>query len=119
MNSRTTLVACLAAITLGIAGCVSSPAQRPTTSSSSARAVAAPKDSKDLADISSVLGGTTRTLLVLDIDDTLLTSPVFYGSDAWYEWQRSLPAGDNRAVPCLFDVIAINTELGTQVETQP
>ena len=52
--------------------------------------------SHDLADIAPALAesGTRRTLLVLDIDDTLLTSDGFFGSDKWYEWQKTLPAGD-------------------------
>jgi hypothetical protein len=59
-----------------------------------------------------------RTLLVLDIDDTLLTSSTFFGSDAWYEWQRGLKDSDAGYVPCRFDVIAMNYEVGTQVATQ-
>ena len=51
-----------------------------------------------------------RTLLVLDIDDTLLTSDGFFGSDKWYEWQKTLPASDPGKVPCLFDVISLNYE---------
>ncbi len=62
--------------------------------------------------------GSRRTLLVLDIDDTLLTSTVFFGSDRWYEWQKSLAAGDPAKVPCRFDVIALNYEAGTQQLTE-
>jgi hypothetical protein len=53
-------------------------------------------------------------LLVLDIDDTLLTSDTFFGSDRWYEWQNSLGKTDPDKVKCLFDVIALNYEAGTQ-----
>ena len=60
-----------------------------------------------------------RTLLVLDIDDTLLTSDGFFGSDKWYEWQKHLPKGDPGKVPCLFDVISLNYEVATQHPTQP
>lgn len=59
-----------------------------------------------------------RTLLVLDIDDTLLTSDGFFGSDKWYEWQKHLPKDDPGKVPCLFDVIALNYETATQHPTQ-
>ncbi len=59
-----------------------------------------------------------RTLLVLDIDDTLLTSAGFFGSDAWYEWQKTLPASDPGKVACLFDVISLNYEAGAQQATQ-
>lgn len=74
----------------------------------------------DLAAVVSVLqaGSGATTLLVLDIDDTLLTSPVFFASDSWYEWQKSLSADDPGKVACRFDVIAMNYEAGTQVPTQ-
>ena len=76
--------------------------------------------SHDLADIAPALAESTkRTLLVLDIDDTLLTSDGFFGSDKWYEWQKTLPASDPRKVPCLFDVISLNYETGGQRATQP
>lgn len=74
----------------------------------------------DLADIANVLSRqpNLRTLVVLDIDDTLLTSAVFFGSDAWYEWQRTLPPDAPGHVPCRFDVLAMNYESGTQIATQ-
>ena len=56
---------------------------------------------------------------MLDIDDTLLTSDGFFGSDKWYEWQKTLPASDPGKVPCLFDVISLNYETGGQRATQP
>jgi hypothetical protein len=63
--------------------------------------------------------GGRKTLLVLDIDDTLLTSAGFFGSDRWYEWQKTLADGDPGKVPCKFDVIALNYEAGTQLATEP
>ena len=76
--------------------------------------------SHDLADIAPALAESTkRTLLVLDIDDTMLTSDGFFGSDKWYEWQKTLPASDPGKVPCLFDVISLNYETGGQRATQP
>lgn len=76
---------------------------------------------KDLALVATTLAdnGTRRTLLVLDIDDTLLTSQGFFGSDTWYEWQKHLAPTDPAKVPCLFDVISLNYETGTQQPTQP
>lgn len=75
---------------------------------------------KSLSAITDVIaqGDPQRTLLVLDIDDTLLTSTVFFGSDRWYEWQKSLAPADPGHVPCKFDVIALNYEAGTQVSTE-
>ncbi|HWS77909.1 MAG TPA: DUF2608 domain-containing protein [Thermomonas sp.] len=76
--------------------------------------------SRDLADIAPALSESAgrRTLLVLDIDDTLLTSAGFFGSDKWYEWQKTLPASDPGKVSCLFDVISLNYETGSQQPTQ-
>ncbi|MEO5628729.1 MAG: DUF2608 domain-containing protein [Thermomonas sp.] len=78
-------------------------------------------DINDLAQVATALAtnGARRTLLVLDIDDTLLTSQGFFGSDKWYEWQKHLAATDPAKVPCLFDVISLNYEVGTQQPTQP
>ena len=80
------------------------------------------RDSRDLADIAPALAesGKRRTLLVLDIDDTLLTSATFFGSDKWYEWQsKTLKPGDPDKLACLFDVISLNYETGSQQPTQP
>lgn len=79
------------------------------------------RPTRDLADIATTLAesGKRRTLLVLDIDDTLLTSRGFFGSDKWYDWQsKTLKAGSADKVPCLFDVIALNYETGSQQPTQ-
>lgn len=66
-----------------------------------------------------VVGAGQNTLVVFDIDDTLLTSETFFGSDHWYEWQRGLKKGDAGYVPCKFDVIALNYEMGTQRVVEP
>ncbi len=74
----------------------------------------------DLAAIAPALAESPkRTLLVLDIDDTLLTSTGFFGSDSWYEWQaKTLQPGDPDKLACLFDVISLNYETGGQQPTQ-
>lgn len=85
----------------------------------------APSDSllhtRNLAESIAVLDESPnmKTLLVLDIDDTLLTSARFFGSDEWFGWQRKLADGDAHRVPCLFDFISMNTEIGMQKRTQP
>lgn len=102
-----------AAFALLLAACAA-PAVRPDAAASDVR------DIDDLARVAPALAESGKpTLLVLDIDDTLLTSDGFFGSDTWYEWQKTLPAGDPGKVPCLFDVISLNTEAGTQLPTQP
>lgn len=101
------------ALALLLSACASTGI-RPHTAASEVR------DIQDLGVIASALAESPkRTLLVLDIDDTLLTSDHFFGSDKWYDWQKTLPAGDPGKVPCLFDVISLNYETGTQRPTQP
>lgn len=101
-----------------LAGCAS---QQPAPSKrGAADATSEVIDTQDLVDVFKVLSQPHqgRTLLVLDIDDTLLTSTTFFGSDAWYEWQKSLSPQAAGYVPCKFDVIAMNYEAGTQLPTQ-
>ena len=101
-----------------LTACASTPvAHRPATHVRESQV----SEITDLARVATTLAdnGTRRTLLVLDIDDTLLTSTGFFGSDRWYEWQKHLQATDPAKVPCLFDVISLNYEAGTQQLTQP
>lgn len=77
------------------------------------------EESQALGDVLPLLQAPKRTLVVFDIDDTVLTSETFFGSDHWYEWQKTLAAGDPGFVPCRFDVIALNYEAGTQRPTEP
>ena len=97
-----------------LAGCAGHAARPDAAAQSEVREI------NDLARVAPALAeGGERSLLVLDIDDTLLTSAGFFGSDSWYEWQKSLPAGDPAKPSCLFDVISLNYEAGTQQPTQP
>ena len=74
---------------------------------------------KDLAEVAPVLTAAgARSLLVLDVDDTLLTSPVFFGSDRWYGWQSTLASGDPRKLVCLNEISAMNYESGVEIPTQ-
>jgi hypothetical protein len=77
-------------------------------------------DSEDLKDVSLIdQQSKVRTLFVFDIDDTLLTSDTFFGSEYWYEWQKDITKnGSHTPVPCRFDIIALNYESGTQKVTQ-
>lgn len=96
-----------------LAGCAGQSVRPAGAAASEVRAI------DDLARIAPALAESReRTLLVLDIDDTLLTSTGFFGSDTWYEWQKTLPADDPGKVPCLFDVISLNYEAGSQQPTQ-
>lgn len=106
---------CLSLVVVLLAGCAShqlKPGKTPTPPQTAAI--------QDLADLLKILSEPYpgRTLLALDVDDTLLTSKTFFGSDAWYEWQRTLPAQSPGYVPCKYDVVAMNYEVGTQVPTQ-
>lgn len=61
--------------------------------------------------------GAPGLLVVLDIDNTLLTSTVDLGGDIWYSWQRGeleIKPTENQKVKCLFnDAIGLLYELGT------
>lgn len=75
--------------------------------------------SKNLSDVGNYLAPEFgRTLVVFDIDDTLLTSARFFGSDYWYRWQSSLDSSDPDYVPCKFDINAINYETETFTKTE-
>ncbi len=67
------------------------------------------------------------TLVVFDIDDTLLTAGEFFGSDKWYDWQRGralnangqvLNTADSDKVSCLFDILGMTYEIATNQPTQ-
>ncbi|MFQ3220704.1 MAG: hypothetical protein ACI8R9_002896 [Paraglaciecola sp.] len=69
----------------------------------------------------------SSTLVVFDIDDTLLTATAFFGSDKWYDWQRGRalsPKGEvlvtlaEDQVNCLFDTLGIAFEIGVNQPTQ-
>ena len=59
----------------------------------------------------------SEILVVLDIDNTILTSSTDLGGDIWYQWQRgklNLKPYDDQKVDCLFeDAIGLLYELGT------
>jgi hypothetical protein len=114
---RSMLRACVACFALLLVGCSS---QQVVSTGPGTPQTSDVVTTRDLVDVLKVLSEPYdgRTLLVLDIDDTLLTSPTFFGSDAWYEWQKTLSPQSPGYVPCKFDVIAMNFEAGTQVPTQ-
>ncbi|MFC3193787.1 DUF2608 domain-containing protein [Marinicella sediminis] len=60
--------------------------------------------------------GAEQVLVILDIDNTLLTSHIDLGGDVWYQWQTEQlpikPTADQK-VKCLFqDAIGLLYELG-------
>jgi hypothetical protein len=117
MNLRNTL-ALGTAMAFGVFGCATTHSQTPAKAGAAVVATD-PVPSRNLAEVAPMLVGGGRTLLVLDIDDTLLTSPQFYGSDDWFGWQRKEDTPAGSLVPCPYLVIAINTELGSQKPSQP
>ncbi len=68
------------------------------------------------------------TLVVFDIDDTLLEAVNFVGSDKWYNWQRGKKVHDKLGNPikiqdtekflCIFSTLGTLFELGTSKLTQ-
>lgn len=100
-------------------GCVTTPTDAPAKEPACTNVAKGCTGSEDLNDVAKALTeSSVRTLLVLDIDDTLLTASTFYGSDNWFNWQRDPQTPKDAKVSCPLDVTAINTELGTQMETQ-
>jgi hypothetical protein len=114
---------------IALSACASQPATRssPAPLATAKSETFTIKDLKEAETLAASLPLET-TLVVFDIDDTLLTTPdigtpphpQFFGSDRWYVWQnKELKEGDADKLKCLFDIIAINYELGTQKATQP
>ncbi len=66
--------------------------------------------------------GAQQTLIVFDIDNTLLTSDVDLGGDIWYQWQAgklNIKPQASEVVPCLYqDAIGLLYALGTMKPTE-
>jgi hypothetical protein len=66
--------------------------------------------------------GKDKVLIVLDIDNTLLTSSVDLGGDIWYQWQRGklqIKPNASQKVTCLFeDTIGLLYELAPMKLTE-
>ncbi len=66
--------------------------------------------------------GNSEVLIVLDIDNTILTSNVDLGGDIWYQWQRGKldlkPTPEQKIDRCFYeDVVGLLYECGTMVLT--
>lgn len=76
---------------------------------------------KDVARLNNQYGAE-NVLIVVDIDNTLLTSTVDLGSDTWYLWQRGkldLKPSASQEVKCLFeDSIGLLYELVPMMPTE-
>ncbi|WP_447940658.1 DUF2608 domain-containing protein [Pseudoxanthomonas mexicana] len=72
---------------------------------------------KSLSQVEPFLAGLPKgqTLVIFDIDDTLLTAdhPAFYGSDLWYNWRK-----DDPTFKCMSDVLALNYQAASQKATE-
>lgn len=66
--------------------------------------------------------GADKVLIVMDIDNTILTSTTDLGSDIWYQWQRGgleIKPTPSQQVPCLFeDSIGLLYELAPMQLTE-
>ncbi|MBL8262215.1 MAG: DUF2608 domain-containing protein [Xanthomonadaceae bacterium] len=133
---RTLSVACAAMIC--VSACVSSPGgrvQRPSGQAMPQQERPLLSEVAKISDLAQVKAHARNfprasTLIVFDIDDTLLTTSEiaknerkFFGSDRWYLWQNyGLPTEDKDKIGnCLFEVIAANADdstEGSQVPTQ-
>ncbi len=124
-------------VALILSACQSVPASRPQPEPErSSGAVSPPAPvrplgydaTSDLADVSAFAKKLppATTLVIFDIDDTLLSTPFisgnsgprrFFGSDAWFSWQYPMKGKGTHAIKCLFDFLAINYETDTQPAT--
>jgi hypothetical protein len=128
-------LACLS--TALLCACAASPTHRrmesgslsSTSTSSTADPISEVTKAKDLKELEEWASKypRERTLVVFDIDDTLLTTPEepaggrkFFGSDRWYVWQAyGIPKeSEHRIGNCLFEVISTNALTAKQEETQ-
>ncbi len=112
--------ACLVLLTLALTACHT--AVKPTASADAPFVPAA----ADLREVTKVVErAPPPVLLVLDIDDTLLSTPridggrAFYGSDRWYRWQDAQGKDGPYRVPCLFPVLQWNSEVLRLEAVQP
>jgi len=107
---------------------VAEPARREAWTPQALDVVATPRLADVVAFVDTLPVATT--LVVFDIDDTLLGAPHangrdgtrrFFGSDAWYNWQAALGDDDPDKLPkpCLYDFLALNYEADVQVPTEP
>lgn len=73
--------------------------------------------SKSLSEVQASIAKLDQkdTLLVLDIDDTLLTSPIFFGSDSWFGWVDKEKTPDEAKPRCKFPILALSFEAGVQI----
>ncbi|MGF1537128.1 MAG: DUF2608 domain-containing protein [Elainellaceae cyanobacterium] len=120
--------------TATLAACSAAPGENASNAvsdtASDGKAVSQIVEIKDLNEVKQAAGelAPSETLLVVDVDDTMLTANEFFGSDKWYEWQRGRakdPTGKDitieevQQVNCLFDFLSVAFEIGTNKLTQP
>lgn len=82
------------------------------------------REIKDLKEIKETIATlpSASTLVVYDMDDTLLTADHFFGSDRWYDWQRgrgNLPVPAEAKPQDLWKTIGYAFEMGSMSPTQP
>lgn len=80
-------------------------------------------DVKNYVDLLLEQNDKSEILIVLDIDNTILTSQTDLGGDIWYQWQTDSldikPTADQKIGDQIFDVVGILYELGTMQLTDP
>jgi len=80
-------------------------------------------DVKNYVDLLLEQNDKSEILIVLDIDNTILTSQTDLGGDIWYQWQTDAldikPTADQKIGDQIFDVVGILYELGTMELTDP
>lgn len=118
-------------LTTLVSACASTPRDMPLardTAPVPTTSVSEVRPSTDLKDVERLVETLPRetTLVVFDIDDTMLTATAeppqehFFGSDRWFRWQMDLPSDHREKIRCLLDdVLAIDYEAARLRPTQP
>ena len=109
----------LLSMSISVAGCTATTVERPINQYKTQRFFS---DVKAQVSQLNQQYGAENVLIVVDIDNTLLTSTVDLGGDVWYQWQRNkleLKPNETQQVSCLFeDSIGLLYELVPMVSTE-
>lgn len=118
-------------LTCALCGCTSMAPQgsRLASAQSADSPLVAPPTISDLKEAEELAAKlpVDRTLIVFDIDDTLLTTELvgtsehsFYGGDRWYVWQTDSKTDSKQKVgDCLIDLLTLNYAILPMMATQP
>jgi head-tail adaptor len=114
---------------LNITACVTTSSPIQAKAQAQAQVQVQVQETNTFADVAKTIANKTQVyssaqvLVVVDIDNTVLTSESDLGGDIWYQWQRgnlAVKPSEEQKVACLFeDSISLLYELGPMELTEP